>query len=45
MDTCHWCGHKIADGEMIALACLTKGGNKVFCQPCADKLLESGGTK
>lgn len=44
MDTCHWCKHKFADGEMMALACFkgVKGGNKVLCQKCATELLESG---
>lgn len=40
MDSCYWCHHKIADGEVIALAALDNG-NKVFCQPCADELLAS----
>ncbi len=41
MDSCYWCDHKIADGEMIALACFEGIGNKVLCQPCADELLAS----
>lgn len=41
MDACHWCGHKIADGEMMGLACFTEGGNKILCQPCAGELLAS----
>lgn len=41
MDSCYWCGHKIADGEMMALACFETIGNKILCQPCADELLAS----
>lgn len=41
MDTCHWCGHKIADGEMMGLANFYEAGNKVLCQTCADELLAS----
>jgi len=33
-DTCFWCGHKIEDGEMIALACFDGHGNDVLCQAC-----------
>ena len=43
MDTCWWCKHKFVDGEMMALACPTKGVNRVLCQTCADQLLESAG--
>lgn len=39
MDTCFWCKHSFADGEMMALAQPDKGGNKVLCQSCADLLL------
>ena len=41
MDTCYWCGHPFADGEMMAVACPDKGANKVLCQGCADELLSS----
>ena len=34
MDSCYWCGHQFEDGEMMALGCIGKGGNKVFCQDC-----------
>jgi hypothetical protein len=43
MDTCHWCGHKIADGEMMGLANFFEDGNRVLCQTCADELLASEG--
>lgn len=38
MDTCHLCRHKFENGEMMALAHLVPGGNKVLCQPCAGEL-------
>lgn len=42
MDTCHWCGHKFCDGEMMALASFCCGtGNKMLCQTCATELLAS----
>ena len=41
MDSCHWCHHKFADGEMMALAAVHRSGNKVLCQSCADELLKS----
>ena len=41
MDTCYWCRHKFADGEMMALAAVHGSGNKVLCQSCADELLKS----
>ena len=44
-DTCFWCGHKIEDGEVIALACFVGHGNDVLCQPCAKELLLSVGEK
>ena len=34
MDSCFWCGHGFEDGEMMALGCIGKGGNKVFCHDC-----------
>lgn len=40
MDKCHWCKHPFEDGEMMALACFQKGGNKTLCQKCAAELLE-----
>ena len=39
MDTCFWCHHKFADGEMMALASPKKGRNKPLCQTCATVLL------
>lgn len=43
MTSCILCHTKFKDGDMIALACFTKGtkGNKALCTLCADKLLES----
>ena len=41
-DTCHWCGHTFADGEMMALADKVGAGNVVLCQACASELLSSG---
>lgn len=41
MDKCHWCKHCIENGEMFALACFEKVGNKVLCDPCAAKLERS----
>jgi len=38
MDTCYWCRYKFADGDMMALACPSKGSNKVLCQQCAEQL-------
>lgn len=38
MDVCAWCKHKFDDGEMMALACAKKGGNKTLCQKCADAI-------
>ena len=37
MDACKWCGHPIADGEMMALAQPKKPGsaNVILCQGCA----------
>jgi hypothetical protein len=40
-DKCYWCKHPFEDDEMIALANLKKGGNKVFCQTCAKKIEET----
>jgi hypothetical protein len=40
MDTCHWCRHKFANGEMMALVCLERGGNKVFCQDCCAQITD-----
>lgn len=41
-DTCYWCRHPFENGEMVALACFEKKGNKVLCQDCADELLRGG---
>lgn len=41
MDSCYWCSHKFADGEMMALACFDGKGNKTLCQRCAQELLAS----
>jgi hypothetical protein len=38
MDACFWCGHKFADGEMMALAQLKGKRNKILCQGCANQL-------
>jgi hypothetical protein len=38
LDKCWWCRHPFEDGEMMALVCLRKKGNKVFCQTCAGKI-------
>ncbi len=38
---CFWCRSKFDVGEMLALACLKGKGNKVLCQTCAEKLIES----
>ena len=40
MDKCYWCKHPFTNGEMMALACFEKKGNKVLCQSCADDLLK-----
>lgn len=39
-DNCFWCKHKFADGEMMAMA-ISNSGNKVLCQTCGQKLLDS----
>jgi hypothetical protein len=36
MDTCHWCGYKFENGEMMALGSIVGSGNKVFCQKCVE---------
>jgi len=42
MDTCYWCRHYFADGEMMSLACFVGSiGNRVLCCDCADELLAS----
>ena len=41
MDKCYWCRHPFANGEMMALACFDKIGNRTLCQACADALLAS----
>jgi hypothetical protein len=41
MDTCYWCKHPFADGEMMALAAFVEKGNKTLCQSCANELLSS----
>ncbi len=41
LDTCFWCGHKLENGEIIALAIPERGRNKALCQDCADELLAS----
>lgn len=40
MNTCYWCKHPFEDGEMMALACFRRKGNKVLCQDCANLLEE-----
>lgn len=37
---CFKCRHPFNIDEMLALACLTKVGNKVLCQKCATEILE-----
>lgn len=39
MLTCHLCRHPFEDGESVALACFSKGGNKTLCDACADNVL------
>lgn len=41
MESCHWCRYEFADGDMMALACFGKIGNRTLCQACADELLAS----
>lgn len=41
MDRCYWCKHPFENGEMMALACFEKLGNRTLCQSCADELLAS----
>lgn len=41
MDACGWCGHKFADGEMMALAHPKGKKNTTLCQRCAAELLDS----
>ena len=43
LDTCYWCHHKFENGEMMALGIVEKRGNAVFCQTCADAMVEKGG--
>ena len=43
MDTCFWCHHKFADGEMMALASPKVGRNKPLCQACTAKVEGSNG--
>ena len=38
---CYWCKTKFQDGDQIALACISKKGNKVFCDSCAKQLENS----
>jgi hypothetical protein len=38
LTSCIKCGHRYEDGEMMALACFEKHGNKTLCQSCADSL-------
>lgn len=40
-DKCFWCKRIFEDGEMMALACFEKYGNRTLCQTCADKLIKS----
>ena len=40
MTSCFWCKHQFVNDEMMALACIKGKGNKVFCQKCADNLME-----
>lgn len=35
MDSCFWCNHAFADGEMMALGAEKRHGNVVLCQGCA----------
>ncbi len=44
MDACHFCGRAFVDGEWMALAALVRGPNKILCQECAGKLLQSDAT-
>ncbi len=41
MDSCFWCGHKFADGEMMALAQPKTGTNKTLCSTCAEIVLST----
>lgn len=38
MDSCHWCKHAFADGEMMALAQIGSGPNVVLCHGCVDQI-------
>lgn len=38
MDTCYWCGHKLENGEQVAIACIKGKGNKVLCENCVEKI-------
>ena len=39
MTSCGLCKHPFVDGEMMALACFSKSGNKPLCGTCADLVL------
>lgn len=41
LDACYWCKHKFVDGEMMALACFGRIGNRTLCQQCAGELIAS----
>jgi hypothetical protein len=45
ISSCYWCSGNLVDGEMMALACFVKIGNKILCQECAKELLASLGSK
>lgn len=38
LNKCQKCKRKFEDGEMMALACFAKKGNKPLCRKCADEL-------
>lgn len=38
---CYWCGHTFENGEVMALACVEKTGNKILCQTCGTELSAS----
>ena len=40
-NSCYWCKRPHEDGEMMALACFVRVGNRTLCQKCAKELLSS----
>lgn len=40
-DSCFWCNYKFKNGDIMGLAQPKKGFNKILCQKCADKVLNS----